>query len=122
MNALITVSAVEGEPRVLDTDLAAALGMVNQRDIRTMIHTNRAELEGFGSLSVATTNPGPLGGRPGKAFYLNEEQALLVAMFSRSERAKEVRAALVRVFAAWRKRGRKQLGAPGGSGSQPGAI
>ncbi|MGY0793942.1 hypothetical protein ACW7BJ_31670 [Azospirillum argentinense] len=103
MNALITVSAVEGEPRVLDTDLAAALGMVKVRDVRELIHRNHTELEGFGGLPCRTVNPGPLGGRAGKAFYLNEEHALLVAMFSRTERAKEVRAALVRVFAAYRR-------------------
>ena len=78
--------------------------MARLTDIRSnVIWPNREELEGFGSLRSANVNPGPLGGRPGKAFYLNEEQALLVAMFSRTERAKEVRAALVRVFAAWRK-------------------
>lgn len=90
-----------GKPRVLDTDLAAALGLLNPRKIRTdIIEANRAELEGFGPLWSERLQTG---GRPGKAFYLNEEQALLVAMFSRTERAKEVRAALVRVFAAWRK-------------------
>lgn len=92
MNDLICVTAVAGEPRMLDTDLAAALGMAEPRSIRKdIIAPNRAELEGFGSLRETPTNPGPLGGRPGKAFYLNEEQALLVAMFSRTERAKEVR-------------------------------
>lgn len=91
MNDLICVSAVEGEPRVLDTDLAAALGMDRPRNIRVnVIEPNMAELEGFGTLLAVKANPGPLGGRPGKAFYLNEEQALLVAMFSRTERAKEV--------------------------------
>ena len=101
MNDLICVSAVEGEPRVLDTDLAAALGMSEPRKVRqNVIWPNREELEGFGPLRMETIQTG---GRPGKAFYLNEEQALLVAMFSRTERAKEVRAALVRVFAAWRK-------------------
>lgn len=56
--------------------------------------------EGFGGLPYRTANPGA---RPGKAFYLNEEQALLVAMFSQTEKAKEVRATLVRVFAAYRR-------------------
>lgn len=104
MNDLICVTAVEGEPRVLDTELAAALGMARPRDIRkNVIMPNRAELEGFGSLREFNANPGPLGGRPSTAFYLNEEQALLVAMFSRTEKAKEVRATLVRVFAAYRR-------------------
>lgn len=87
MNDLICVTAVEGEPRVLDTELAAALGYAEPRFIRKdIIAANRAELESFGGLRETPTNPGPLGGRPGKAFYLNEEQALLVAMFSRPER------------------------------------
>lgn len=52
---------------------------------------------------AARRTPIPAAGRPAKAFYLNEEQALLVAMFSRTEKAKEVRATLVRVFAAYRR-------------------
>jgi prophage antirepressor-like protein len=103
MNDLICVTAVEGEPRVLDTELAAALGMERPTNIRSdVILPNRAELEGFGILQALTANTGKRG-RPGKAFYLNEEQALLVAMFSRTEKAKEVRATLVRVFAAYRR-------------------
>ena len=101
MNDLICVTAVEGEPRVLDTELAAALGMERLTNIRArIIEPNRAELEGFGPLCTCRVQTG---GRPGKAFYLNEEQALLVAMFSRTEKAKEVRATLVRVFAAYRR-------------------
>ncbi|CAO3445717.1 hypothetical protein [Azospirillum largimobile] len=101
MNDLICVTAVEGEPRVLDTELAAALGMLNPRKIRTdIIAANRAELEGFGPLWSERLQTG---GRPSTAYYLNEEQALLVAMFSRTEKAKEVRATLVRVFAAYRR-------------------
>jgi len=43
------------------------------------------------------------GGRPGTAYHLNEEQALLICMLSRTERAKQVRAEVIRVFAAWRR-------------------
>ncbi|WP_049975919.1 hypothetical protein [Azospirillum sp. B506] len=103
MNDLICVTAVEGEPRVLDTELAAALGMARPNDIRELIHRNTEEIQGFGGLPCRTVNPGSRGGRPSKGFYLNEEQALLVAMFSRTEKAKEVRATLVRVFAAYRR-------------------
>lgn len=103
MNDLICVTAVDGEPRVLDTELAAALGMLTPRNIRKeIILPNRAELESFGNLGETTPNSGKRG-RPGKAYYLNEEQALLVAMFSRTDKAKEVRAILVRVFAAYRR-------------------
>lgn len=58
--------------------------------------------EGFGGLCETHTNSGKRG-RPGKAYYLNEVQGLMVAMFSRTEKAKEVRATLVRVFAAYRR-------------------
>ncbi|WP_162629976.1 Bro-N domain-containing protein [Azospirillum ramasamyi] len=93
MNDLICVTTVEGEPRVLDTELAAALGMAVPANIRKdIIWPNRAELESFGVLGSRPITPGPHGGRPGTAYYLNEEQALLVAMFSRTEKAKEVRA------------------------------
>lgn len=102
MNDLICVTAVEGEPRVLDTELAAALGMARPADIRELIHRNTEELQGFGIIPCRTENTGKRG-HPGKAYYLNEEQALLVAMFSRTEKAKEVRATLVRVFAAYRR-------------------
>lgn len=103
MNDLICVTAVEGEPRVLDTELAAALGMAEPRFIRAnVIQPNRAEIEGSGILIERKSNSGKRG-RPSTAFYLNEEQALLVAMFSRTEKAKEVRATLVRVFAAYRR-------------------
>lgn len=48
------------------------------------------------------TNPGKRGGRPGRA-YLKEEQALLVCLLSRTERAKAVRTEVIRVFTAYRK-------------------
>ena len=103
MNDLICVTAVEGEPRVLDTELAAALGMARPTNIRGVIEQNKAELEGFGPCTARVHDHPTVFGRTTTAFYLNEEQALLVAMFSRTEKAKEVRATLVRVFAAYRR-------------------
>lgn len=103
----IPVVIVGEEPRVLDTDLAAALGMARDRDIRPMIRDNVAELESFGILRAAAANSDGGRGRPGTAYHLNEEQALLICMLSRTERAKQVRAEVIRVFTAWR---RGQLG------------
>jgi phage anti-repressor protein len=48
-------------------------------------------------------NPNALGGRPTSAFYLNEEQALLICMFARTDKAKQVRTEVIRVFTAWRR-------------------
>lgn len=63
-NALtITATTIDAEARVLDTDLAQALGMVEPRFIRANVITpNRAELEAFGSLIAVNSNPGPNGG------------------------------------------------------------
>lgn len=41
-------------------------------------------------------------GRPGTNYFLNEAQALLVSVFSRTPAAETVREALIRVFLAWR--------------------
>ena len=92
-----------GGPRILDTDLAANLGMAKPENIRThVIRPNMQELEAFGIISRGETNTGKRG-RPGTAFYLNEEQALLVCLLSRTERAKAVRAEVIRVFTAYRR-------------------
>ncbi len=89
------------EPRVLDTDLAAALGMADIHKVRPLIKANISELELFGGLSALRAESS--GGRPATAYHLNEEQALLICMLSRTERAKQVRAEVIRVFTAWRR-------------------
>lgn len=70
---------------------------------KDLIAPNRTELEVFGVLGKRPITSGPRGGRPGTAFYLNEEQALLVCLLSRTERAKAVRAEVIRVFTAYRR-------------------
>jgi len=80
-----------------------------------------AELQGLGYLGETTPNSGKRG-RPAKVFYLNEQQALLICMFSRTEKAAavpgldrvkkdvEVRAGGVAVAVRWADR----RGYPGG--------
>lgn len=78
--------------------------MARATDIRSnVILPNMTELEGFGPVHVQRTQTSQRGGRPGTAYYLNEEQALLASSLSRTERAKEVRAMLIRVFVAYRR-------------------
>lgn len=103
MNDLITITTINNEPRVLDTDLAEALGMKRPRVIRELIERNREELEVFGSLPCHTANPGPQGGRPSKAFYLNEDQAVHVVGLSRTPKGRELRIHLTKMFNAWRR-------------------
>lgn len=96
------LSTIDDEPRVLDIDLAQWLGFSLPRQIRELIARNHDELTAYGSLSCRTTNPGIQGGRPGKAYYLNEGQALVICALSRTPKAAEVRKALIDVFMAYR--------------------
>lgn len=124
--------AIEDEPRILDLDLAAELGIERPRDIRTTIVRNSEELEMYGAVHITATNSNSLfcgskpqntnylksddnsslrhdtvnprkRGRPGKAYYLNEGQALVICALSRTEKAAEVRKALIEVFMAYRQ-------------------
>jgi hypothetical protein len=105
MNNLIpahSLTTIEGEPRVCDVDLALWLGMNQPLNIRELIARNRDELAAYGGLCSRAINPGPLGGRPGKAYYLNEGQALVICALSRTAKAATVRKALIDVFMAYR--------------------
>jgi len=97
MNAL-TVTTIDNEPRVLDTALAEQLGFARSYAIRQLITANREELEAFGPLP---TEHGQSRGQPFTAYHLNRQQALLVCILSRTERAKEVRAEVIRRFDAY---------------------
>jgi hypothetical protein len=100
MNAL-TLTTVDNEPRILDTDLGERLGLARPTNIRGLILTSMEELEAYGGLHTANANPGPTGGRPTTAFFLNRQQALLICILSRTERAREVRAEVIRRFDAY---------------------
>lgn len=114
MTNLITPSdlntTLNHEPRVRDLTIAERLGMAAPYDIRRTIEANRAELEGYGDLAslpsggfgAAPRNPGTKGGRPGREYYLNEGQALVLCALSRTPKAAEVRKALIDVFMAFR--------------------
>jgi len=93
----------DGEPRVRDVDLGFSLGTKNPATtIRELIARNRSELEMYGPVAERSIEPSDRGGRPGKAFYLNEGQALLVCMFSRTPTAAEIRKSVIEVFMAYR--------------------
>lgn len=92
---------MKDEPRVLDTDLAESLGFARDRSIRALICENTAELKQHGNLPAVLANSGQRG-RPAKAYYLNEAQALLICMFSRTPNAAKVRKQVIDVFRAYR--------------------
>jgi len=94
----------EGEVRISDARLAVLLGYAQPRYIRDIIRTNQEELLTHGVLRRFTAKPpsGSQGGRPERMIMLNEAQAILVTMFSRTQRAAEARRQIVQVFIAWR--------------------
>jgi len=92
-----------GEVRVLDLTLAERLGYERPRAIRDLIKRHRAELEGMGSLPHRAANPGPKGGRPTAAFYVNEAQALFILAKSETARANIELAYVAEVFTEYRR-------------------
>ena len=96
------LQTLDAEPRVHDLRLAEALGFERPRTIRQLIERNLAELETHGEVCCTAQQTSSKGGRPTQEYWLNEAQALLICMFSRTQNAAEVRRALVEVFMAWR--------------------
>lgn len=99
------LSILDDEPRVQDLRLAEALGFVENKAIRRLIDRNMPELTAYGRIWDAPSQNTLAGkrGRPGLEYWLNEAQALLVCMFSRTPEAARVRRELVDVFMAWRR-------------------
>jgi len=95
----------QGEPRVLDLQVAEVLGFSRNRSIRQMIERNRAELETYGEIATRRGEPAAKGGAPSTIFFLNEGQALVVCALSRTPKAAVVRRALIDAFMAYRQGG-----------------
>ncbi len=93
----------DGEPRVLDLTIAERLGFDRSRKIRDLIERNRAELETYGEVRPTVGQTSEAGGRPGKAYYLNEGQALVICALSRTPQAALVRRQIIEVFLAYRR-------------------
>lgn len=102
--ALRDVVMVDGEPRIKDLILAERLGFDRPRVIRELIDRNKQELEGYGTLAPCRTASISGKGRVQEVveYFLNEGQALLICMFSRTARAAAVRREVIRVFLDWR--------------------
>lgn len=97
------VTVLHDEPRVRDLDLAERLGFDRPRKIRELILRHKDEIDGFGVCPTVGRTSGPKGGRPTTEYYLNEEQALLIATVSNAPAASVVRRALITTFVALRR-------------------
>ena len=100
------LSIIENEPRIKDIVLAQRLGLSQPLNVRGVIENNDEELCGFGAIHVVreTRRSGCLF-RKITEYYLNEPQALLICMFSRTQKAAAVRKELIDVYMAYRTQG-----------------
>ncbi len=108
-NSHLTINdlqVIEDEPRIKDIVLGERLGLERPRKIRETIQSNLSEILSFGSAPLQRANE-KVGCmmRPMSAYYLNEAQALLLCMFSRTAKAAQVRKELIDVYMAYRTRG-----------------
>ena len=92
-------------PRIRDLDLAGALGFTDRHKIRALIGRRLTELAQVGWISATVAeNTDPKGrGRPGLEYWLTEEQALLVCMWSHAANADAVRRHLVGLWGHLRR-------------------
>ncbi|GBQ46526.1 hypothetical protein [Komagataeibacter europaeus] len=87
---LITPSMVEGELRILDTDLATRLGFADPRMVRKLIVRHGGALRALGVVSTVEITSGAKGGRPGTAYYLNRKQAIFITAKSETATATDI--------------------------------
>ena len=101
MTNLIKITEIEQEPRIQDIVLGRALGLQRSRAIRQVIDQNMAELLTYGRapLVMADVKIG-CATRKTESYYLNEPQALLICMFSRTDKAAEVRKEVIQAYMA----------------------
>jgi len=95
----LTLTPVNGEPRVRDLDLAEKLGFAEPRAIRKIIKRNEAKLLSFGTRS--TMSRVTITGQPSEEYYLNQKQAIFICMKSETEQAFDVQIEIVHVFDAY---------------------
>lgn len=112
------LSVIEGEAKVSCRRLQAALGIKRLQDVHRIVERNEAELLSYGRIIRQDAyKPGP--GRPKLTYLFTEEQALLICMFSRTEKAAEARRNLIEVFQAVRRGDLYTLEAMRQRGSDP---
>lgn len=101
--AHLTIEDVDGEPRVLDTALGAALGYERPRDIRQLIERLDPKLRELGVLRYRAANtPDPAGrGRPTNEYLLSLPQINFLITRCGLPRADEWCVQIAQVFTAW---------------------
>jgi len=113
----ITVTTLNGEPRIQDLLLAENLGFSEPRAIRKLIKRNEEKLLSFGTRD--TVSRVTITGQPIEEYYLNQKQALFICMKSETDRAFDVQVEIIRVFDAYLNGDLKPTTADATVASQP---
>lgn len=98
MSTALTLTPINGEPRVRDLHLAERLGFDRPRKIRDIIKRNHDKLLNFWGCPTVERL---VEGNQTAEFYLNQRQAIFICMKSETERAFDVQVEIVRVFDAY---------------------
>lgn len=100
------IEVIDNEPRIKDVVLGERLGLDRPRAIRQVVKSNMAKLLVYGCAPLVMAHE-KIGfvTRQTEAYYLNEPQALLICMFSRTQKAAAVRKELINVYMAYRTQG-----------------
>lgn len=101
------LEVIDEEPRIKDIYLGERLGMAQPLNIRKVIENNFTELSDYGMVH-AQREPyisGTGAKRETTVYRLNEAQAVLVCMLSRTKRAAKVRKELIDLYMAYRYQG-----------------
>ncbi|MBV5310140.1 hypothetical protein, partial [Chromatium okenii] len=97
----LTLMSINGEPRILDIDLAKRLGFANPIDIRKIVRRYEGKLKEFSVLATVAKTSGEQGGRPSVEYYLDRQQSLFICMKSETDNAFEVQVDVIRVYDAY---------------------
>ena len=99
----LTISTVQGEPRIRDLDLAERLGFTDPHKIRPLIERHKGALAALGVSATVAETSGKKGGRPGKAYYLNRKQAVFITAKSDTPTATDITIEVIEKFDAYER-------------------
>ena len=97
MSSDLMLREIEGEPRILDTDLGTKLGFDRPRDVRKIIERNIEKLNKISRCATVARRP-ENGGREFTEYYLDQKQAIFICMKSETDTAVDVQLDIVRVY------------------------
>ncbi len=100
--ATLTVSSIEGESRILDTDLGKRLGFSTPIDIRKLVRRHEAALTKMGRFATVANRP-EAGGKTATEFYLNRKQAIFITAKSDTQDATDITIEVIEKFDAYER-------------------